>query len=178
VSPDADADGVCDDVDNCPSDYNPGQEDGDGDGTGDACDGCGTADADLDGICDALDSCPAVYNPGQENTDGDAEGGDACDITVTSPLDGDVTCDDPPPTITWTPEVYDRFRVIIATNRRFNKKVTSGKTLLTGTSWTVGPRKWSRICARTNARLHIRVMGRIAGTKTREYSTPSVITVK
>lgn len=35
---DADADNVADDVDNCPDDFNPGQEDSDGDGIGDACD--------------------------------------------------------------------------------------------------------------------------------------------
>jgi hypothetical protein len=34
---DADSDNVADDVDNCPETFNPGQEDSDDDGTGDAC---------------------------------------------------------------------------------------------------------------------------------------------
>jgi hypothetical protein len=73
---DADEDGVLDDVDNCPEDYNPDQEDGDEDGWGDACDNCLTTptpwyvplgDEDCDGFStaaeeyvgtDALDACP------------------------------------------------------------------------------------------------------------------------
>jgi len=35
---DADQDGQCGDVDNCPDRANPGQEDADGNGAGDACD--------------------------------------------------------------------------------------------------------------------------------------------
>jgi hypothetical protein len=37
--PDSDGDGVLDNEDNCPSTFNPDQLDGNGDGTGDACDG-------------------------------------------------------------------------------------------------------------------------------------------
>ena len=37
---DADGDGICGDVDNCPTTSNPDQSDGDQDGAGDACDDC------------------------------------------------------------------------------------------------------------------------------------------
>ena len=36
-----DQDGVCDELDNCPEDYNPNQEDFNADDIGDACDGVG-----------------------------------------------------------------------------------------------------------------------------------------
>jgi len=48
---DGDGDGVCDEVDNCPADPNPGQENLDGDALGDACDD----DADGDGVTDETD---------------------------------------------------------------------------------------------------------------------------
>ncbi len=70
--PDADLDGITNDVDSCPVDANAGQEDGDGDGRGDIC-----------------DNCLFVANPGQEDSGG---------ITTTEPDDigdacqcGDVT---------------------------------------------------------------------------------------
>lgn len=71
--------------DNCPSVYNPDQEDGDGDDIGDSCDTCTDSDGDGYGnpgfpynTCD-LDNCPEAYNPDQEDFDGD-DLGDSCDI--------------------------------------------------------------------------------------------------
>ena len=72
--PDADGDGIADASDNCPAISNPGQQNNDGDGQGDACD----ADDDNDGVADTTDNCDFTANPGQADNDGDGIG-DACD---------------------------------------------------------------------------------------------------
>lgn len=78
---DGDEDGVCF-LDNCIDAHNPGQDDRDGDGFGDACDACpdgpGHADFDGDALCDAVDNCPVLTNPEQSDVDADGNG-DGCD---------------------------------------------------------------------------------------------------
>jgi hypothetical protein len=71
---DSDGDTVPDGSDNCPSTYNPGQLDTDGDGLGDVCD----PDDDNDTVLDVNDNCPKTKNANQADMDGDGRG-DACD---------------------------------------------------------------------------------------------------
>ncbi|MCA9523778.1 MAG: thrombospondin type 3 repeat-containing protein, partial [Myxococcales bacterium] len=73
--PDADKDGIPDELDNCPKIPNPDQKDSDNDGVGDAC-----------------DNCPTVPNLDQKDSDGDGIG-DACDTNFKCTSDAD--CPDP-----------------------------------------------------------------------------------
>ncbi|KAM6968111.1 thrombospondin-3a [Aplochiton taeniatus] len=66
--------------DNCVYTPNSGQEDADGDGTGDQCD----EDADGDGIRNVEDNCRLVPNKDQQNSDTDSFG-DACDNCPNAP---------------------------------------------------------------------------------------------
>jgi hypothetical protein len=80
---DADGDLVADGSDNCPNNFNPGQENLDGDGQGDACD----PDDDGDGVNDTADNCPVDANPDQADNDGDGIG-NVCDPTPDPPSGG------------------------------------------------------------------------------------------
>ena len=109
---DTDADQYPAGCDNCPSNYNPYQEDRDDDNRGDLCDNCpddpneDQLDTDNDGVGDVCDpctdsdgdgygdpgfanpgcpedNCPDVYNPTQADTDNDGYA-DACDNCPTT----------------------------------------------------------------------------------------------
>ena len=99
---DADEDGYTDVDDNCPINYNPLQEDDDGDGWGNLCDLCPglasnindiSVDNDLDGLGDDCDLCDDdIFN----DIDGDGICGDVdiCPNDYENDSDGDGVCGD------------------------------------------------------------------------------------
>jgi len=101
---DDDNDGIPNEADNCPYDYNPLQEDYDSDLIGDACDNCPlvynpiqTEDTDGDGVGDPCDNCIDVENPLQEDTNSDGVGDACCCDTkgdVAIPKDGNIFVND------------------------------------------------------------------------------------
>lgn len=79
ISTDSDLDGIHEEDDNCPSVYNPKQENEDDDDLGDACDETPLGpDSDADGVIDSQDNCVSVKNTDQLDTDNDGIG-DLCD---------------------------------------------------------------------------------------------------
>ena len=87
---DSDADGVADDIDNCPSVANADQTDSDSNGIGDACES--TDDTDSDGVADDIDNCPSVANADQTDSDSNSIG-DACETTDDTDSDADGVAD-------------------------------------------------------------------------------------
>jgi hypothetical protein len=75
--PDIDGDGVADDVDNCPNDYNPEQADTDSDSSGDICDICPDDPTDT---CDPDASGSVYIDAGTGGTISTPDGSAAIDI--------------------------------------------------------------------------------------------------
>jgi len=97
---DADGDGLCGDVDNCPNNSNPLQEDSDSDGVGDACDTnicvsltCDPSDVCHVGLCSDLTGC---YEDPLNCSDGDACTSDTCNTGQTPDpcVHTPISCDD------------------------------------------------------------------------------------
>jgi len=74
IKPDTDGDGVPDIGDNCPTTFNPNQNDLDEDRVGDLCD----PDIDGDNILNSPDNCPTVSNENQIDSNNNGIG-DACE---------------------------------------------------------------------------------------------------
>jgi len=112
---------------------------------------CLSGDADGDEVCQDNDNCPGTANTGQEDFDADLVG-EACDVSITAPLQGDLLdCTDPRnsrPTVAWDPGDYDRFKVFLSSSSLFGKRlrVSSGDWKAI-TDWTPSTSKWKNACA-------------------------------
>lgn len=99
---DRDHDGIANAPDNCPGVANPGQQDIDGNGEGDACQDCADPslpDGDGDGVRSPCDNCPIYRNVEQIDSDGDGLG-NVCDSCALQPGGaGDACCDPREPEI-------------------------------------------------------------------------------
>lgn len=94
---DADADGVPDADDNCPTTANAGQADVDADLAGDACDPCpndALDDIDGDGFCGDIDVCPSGDDALDSDADLTPDDCDACPADADNDADGDGICAD------------------------------------------------------------------------------------
>ena len=94
---DSDGDGINNQDDNCPLDFNPDQADSDGDGIGDACDDDNTdadADADADADVDAdADADVDADADADVDADADADVDADADADVDADADADVDAD-------------------------------------------------------------------------------------
>lgn len=89
LAADADGDGIEDATDNCPNDFNPFQEDWDGNNVGDVCE-----DSDGDGLLDADEINTYTTDPGNPDTDNDGlNDGDEVTIHLSDPLVQDTDSD-------------------------------------------------------------------------------------
>jgi hypothetical protein len=134
------------------------------DGIDNDCDGSldeGFPDVDADSVCDGIDNCPSAANSAQQDTDADGTG-DACDFSIVDPLAEatlDCTAGAPPPAIAWSAGGYDRYRVEISWLDDFSAKVSSGTTMLRTTTWRPSVKKWTKVCVKAAATIHVRVLG-------------------
>jgi len=134
---------------------------------------CDGLDNDCDGVIDDVDPNNAVV---------------PCSLYFTSPLNGDVMdCTNPTntqPTLTWHPAQFDKFDVFISTDPSFKSSlgISSGKRLLTTTSWKVPRNKWVSLCkkATDGGSLYIKIQGLDVNVTTknplRRFFSPVVVT--